>query len=124
MRGKERLSAAANALTQAPVGDGSFRYKQGSRPSKSGIRMTTTSRTRQTPRVEDNALVRGAGRFMDDPRLPNTAYAVFVRSPHAHARIVAAIAGSDAAAAGAAMAAHFDEAIRLVSQEVKEATEA
>jgi carbon-monoxide dehydrogenase large subunit len=24
---------------------------------------------------------------MDDPRLPNTAYAVFVRSPHAHARV-------------------------------------
>jgi carbon-monoxide dehydrogenase large subunit len=36
--------------------------------------MTTTSRTRQTPRVEDNALVRGAGRFMDDPTPPNTAY--------------------------------------------------
>ncbi|HEY6753592.1 MAG TPA: xanthine dehydrogenase family protein molybdopterin-binding subunit [Pseudolabrys sp.] len=33
-------------------------------------------------------MVRGAGRFMDDPRLPNTAHAVFVRSPHAHARIV------------------------------------
>ena len=51
--------------------------------------MTTTSRTRQTPRVEDNALVRGAGHFMDDPRLPNTAYAAFVRSTHAHARVVA-----------------------------------
>ena len=89
MRGKERLSAAANALTQAPVGDGSFRYKQGSRPSESEIRMTTTPRTRQTPRVEDNALVRGAGHFMDDPRLPDTAYAAFVRSPHAHARVVA-----------------------------------
>ena len=32
--------------------------------------------------------MRGAGHFMDDPRLPNTAYAAFVRSPHAHARIV------------------------------------
>src|SRR6186997_3007101 len=60
MRGKERLSAAAKALMQGPVGDGSFRYKQGSRLSKSGIRMTTTPCTRQTPRVEDNALVRGA----------------------------------------------------------------
>ncbi len=39
-------------------------------------------------RVEDDALVRGLGRFMDDPRLPNQAYAAFVRSPHAHARIV------------------------------------
>ena len=24
---------------------------------------------------------------MDDPRLPNEAYAAFVRSPHAHARV-------------------------------------
>ena len=89
MRGKERLSAAAKALMQGPVGDGSFRYKQGSRPPKSGIRMTSPPSTRQTPRVEDNALVRGAGHFMDDPRLPKTAYAAFVRSPHAHARVVA-----------------------------------
>ena len=44
--------------------------------------------TKHTPRVEDDTLVRGGGRFMDDPRLPGTAYAVFVRSPHAHARIV------------------------------------
>jgi carbon-monoxide dehydrogenase large subunit len=40
------------------------------------------------PRLEDDALVRGAGQFMDDPRLENLAHAVFVRSPHAHARIV------------------------------------
>jgi aerobic carbon-monoxide dehydrogenase large subunit len=45
------------------------------------------ARTNPTPRVEDDALVRGTGRFMDDPRLPNMAYAAFVRSPHAHARI-------------------------------------
>jgi carbon-monoxide dehydrogenase large subunit len=38
-------------------------------------------------RLEDDALVRGAGQFVDDPRLPNQAAAVFVRSPHAHARI-------------------------------------
>ena len=52
--------------------------------------MTATSpaRTSRTLRVEDNALVRGAGHFMDDPRLPNQAYAAFVRSPHAHARVL------------------------------------
>src|SRR5215472_14661651 len=50
--------------------------------------MTTSSAsTNHMPRVEDDALVRGTGRFMDDPRLPNTAYAAFVRSPHAHARV-------------------------------------
>jgi carbon-monoxide dehydrogenase large subunit len=40
------------------------------------------------PRVEDDALVRGLGRFVEDAPQPNQAYAVFVRSPHAHARIV------------------------------------
>jgi carbon-monoxide dehydrogenase large subunit len=52
--------------------------------------MTTTSpaRTKHEPRVEDDALVRGSGSFMDDPRLPNQAYAAFVRSPHAHARVL------------------------------------
>src|ERR1700674_80850 len=39
-------------------------------------------------RLEDDALVRGNGSFMDDPRLPNQAAAAFVRSPHASARIV------------------------------------
>jgi carbon-monoxide dehydrogenase large subunit len=48
----------------------------------------TTSATKHV-RVEDDALVRGKGRFSDDPRLPNQTYAAFVRSPHAHARIVA-----------------------------------
>jgi carbon-monoxide dehydrogenase large subunit len=48
---------------------------------------TPSARTKHEPRVEDNALVRGTGHFSDDPRLPNQAYAVFVRSPHAHARI-------------------------------------
>jgi carbon-monoxide dehydrogenase large subunit len=39
------------------------------------------------PRVEDDALIRGLGRFVDDAPQPNQAYAAFVRSPHAHARI-------------------------------------
>jgi len=49
---------------------------------------TSPARTQRPPRVEDDALVRGLGRFSDDPRLANQAYAVFVRSPHAHARVV------------------------------------
>ena len=49
---------------------------------------TSASPTRHDLRIEDDALVRGAGKFMDDPRLANLAHAVFVRSPHAHARIV------------------------------------
>src|SRR6476659_8097913 len=48
---------------------------------------TSPTSTKHTPRIEDDALVRGTGRLMDDPRLPNTAYAAFLRSPHAHARV-------------------------------------
>ena len=48
---------------------------------------TNQTRAREL-RLEDNALVRGAGRFVDDARFPNQAFAVFVRSPHAFARIV------------------------------------
>jgi carbon-monoxide dehydrogenase large subunit len=41
-------------------------------------------------RREDRPLVTGAGRFVDDLAVPGLAHAVFVRSPHAHARLVAA----------------------------------
>ena len=40
-------------------------------------------------RVEDEALLKGAGRFTDDVSAPNQAQAAFLRSPHAHARIAA-----------------------------------
>lgn len=40
-------------------------------------------------RVEDPELVRGGGDYVDDLRLPGTAQAVFVRSPFAHAKILA-----------------------------------
>ena len=39
-------------------------------------------------RVEDDVLVRGHGRYVADASLPNQAYAYFVRSPHAFARVV------------------------------------
>ena len=38
-------------------------------------------------RVEDDRFLTGRGRFVDDIRLPREAYAAFVRSPHARARI-------------------------------------
>src|SRR6202040_3042756 len=49
-------------------------------------------------RIEDDALLRGRGRFGDDVRPDGVAAAAFVRSPHAHARIRAI----DVAAAKAA----------------------
>jgi len=39
-------------------------------------------------RVEDDVLVRGHGRYIADAPLPHQAYAYFVRSPHAFAKIV------------------------------------
>ncbi len=51
-------------------------------------------------RREDRRLLTGAGRYSDDLNLPGQAYAVIVRSPHAHALIRAL----DAAAARASPA--------------------
>lgn len=41
------------------------------------------------PRVEDDRLLRGEGNFADDVSIPGQAWACMVRSPHAHARILA-----------------------------------
>src|SRR5262245_34004253 len=38
-------------------------------------------------RVEDYRFITGAGQYTDDINRPGQAYAVFVRSPHAHAKI-------------------------------------
>src|SRR5258706_1973870 len=65
-------------------------------------------------RLEDDTLLRGAGRYTDDFALPRAAHAVIVRSPHAHASIrrvaterakgaagvIAVLTGKDAAADG------------------------
>ena len=48
----------------------------------------TQHRAVRGPRVEDDVLVRGRGRYAADVPLPNQAYGYFVRSPHAFARIV------------------------------------
>ncbi len=53
-------------------------------------------------RLEDPALLRGRGRFVDDIRLPGTLEAAFLRSPHAHA----AIDGIDVTAARAHPGVH------------------
>ena len=39
-------------------------------------------------RVEDQRLLTGQGRYTDDINLPGQAYAIVLRSPHAHARIL------------------------------------
>jgi carbon-monoxide dehydrogenase large subunit len=61
---------------------------------------TTTRPAEQRGRVEDDALVRGLGRYIADAPLPNQAFAFFVRSPHAFARIVSIDASAAANAPG------------------------
>ncbi|HEY1362400.1 MAG TPA: xanthine dehydrogenase family protein molybdopterin-binding subunit, partial [Xanthobacteraceae bacterium] len=57
---------------------------------------TAASRAPHQPRLEDDALLRGLGRFIADAPLPDEAQACFVRSPHAFADI----GGIDIEAAG------------------------
>ncbi len=66
------------------------------------------------PRKEDDRFLTGTGRYADDINRPEQAYAVFVRSPHAHAKIngistdeakntpgvIAVLTGDDVAADG------------------------
>jgi carbon-monoxide dehydrogenase large subunit len=51
-------------------------------------------------RVEDPALLRGRGKFVDDVKLRGMAHAAFLRSPHAHTRIVSLDKGAAEALAG------------------------
>jgi aerobic carbon-monoxide dehydrogenase large subunit len=51
-------------------------------------------------RFEDVRLLTGKGRYQDDTNLPGQLYAVFVRSPHAHARIRSVETSAAAAAPG------------------------
>ena len=64
--------------------------------------VTTRLVGRDVPRVEDAALIRGQGRFVDDIAPPGLLHAAFLRSPHAHA----AIARIDAEAARALPGVH------------------
>ena len=43
---------------------------------------------RPMPRLEDRRLITGQGRYTDDFSYPDEAHAVFVRSPHPHARVL------------------------------------
>ena len=55
---------------------------------------------RSMRRREDRPLITGAGRFVDDVKVAGAAHVVFVRSPHAHARLVAARVDAARAAPG------------------------
>src|SRR5207248_10720725 len=56
-----------------------------------GLQQMSVGRSREIgaarKRVEDPRLVRGAGQYVDDLRLPGTVDVAFVRSSYAHARV-------------------------------------
>lgn len=62
--------------------------------SRSGA-ITINGTGASVPRVEDARFLMGLGRYVDDIKLTDMAYAFVVRSPHAHARVL----GIDAALA-------------------------
>ena len=51
--------------------------------------MTTKTLGKRTRRLEDPELLRGKARFVDDIHIDGMVHAAFVRSPHAHAKILA-----------------------------------
>jgi carbon-monoxide dehydrogenase large subunit len=51
--------------------------------------VTTVHRGLSRRRVEDDRFLQGRGRFVDDIDCPGALHAVVLRSPHAHARIIA-----------------------------------
>src|SRR5689334_16780515 len=60
-------------------------------PSRDSIQFPMTGQLlgRSVNRLEDDRFVRGRGRYVADLVAPNTLHGVVIRSPHAHARIVA-----------------------------------
>ena len=57
-------------------------------PNSSSVRGASFGRIGDSiPRVEDPRLLTGRGRYTDDVAPPGCSYLVFVRSPHAHAKI-------------------------------------
>ena len=58
-------------------------------------------------RIEDDALLKGKGKFVDDIHLPGTLEAAFVRSSFAHARIKSIDVSTARAAPGVQCGAHL-----------------
>jgi aerobic carbon-monoxide dehydrogenase large subunit len=63
-------------------------------------------------RREDPRFLRGEGRFIDDVVVPNLLHAAFLRSPHAHARIVKIDTAAAAASPGVVRVFTFEDLAR------------
>ena len=66
-------------------------------------------------RREDPRFLRGEGRFVDDVTLPGLLHAVFLRSPHAHARIVRIDVAAAAASPGVVRVLTFKDLERWMT---------
>ena len=78
----------AHAVDRCQIGGGRLRYTPARMDSPLGAPLR---------RKEDQRLITGQGRYVEDLRFPGMVHAAFVRSPHAHARV----RGVDAASARA-----------------------
>src|SRR5262245_22499790 len=104
-RGSRRFRLASVGQISQPS---AILIRIAARRARGAAGMTTIAR------VEDQRLLTGRGRFTDDPAAPGALWAVFARSPHAHAEIAAidtaaamalpgarlVLTGADLAAAG------------------------
>src|SRR6202171_4106920 len=67
---------------------------------RSGMEVMQSLIGSRVARIEDDALLRGRGRFVDDIVVPGILHVAFVRSPHAHALIRSVSKSAALAAAG------------------------
>jgi carbon-monoxide dehydrogenase large subunit len=72
---------------------------------------------KRLPRIEDKALITGAGRFVDDIHLPGMLEAAFVRSAYAHARIASVDVAAARAVPGVDAVLTFDDLRPLLTQD-------
>ena len=68
-------------------------------------------------RIEDDALIRGGGKFVGDIQLPGTLEAAFVRSTFAHARIKSVDLSAARAAPGVRAVLAFEDLRPLLTQD-------
>ncbi len=68
------------------------------------------------PRLEDEALLRGRGRFVDDIAVPGMLQAAFVRSPHPHALIKSIVKDAAAALPGVVAILSLDDLKPVLAQ--------
>jgi aerobic carbon-monoxide dehydrogenase large subunit len=70
---------------------------------------------KRVPRLEDRDLLRGKARFVDDISIEGLLHAVFVRSPHAHAKIISVGKDTALAAPGVRAVLTADDIARHVT---------